>query len=257
MNIVTPNNREKRQSIDLILNEGLHTKKSFKRELLHIFRVIGLQNSFFGITDAFVLTIIFSAVGVGLLAVLSLSLEGGASNANIYVLTACVSPITYFAFSLFTHLKERMIGTYEIIETCRYNLSHLAVIRLIVISIMNLIVVSIGALIIRGVDDFVSFSYLHILGVSICTALIYGIVTLLILIFPVPKVTGLLMPVIWVAAGFGLLAILHTYRFPLHIMPIPTPIILLTLLVLTAVYYLEFRIFVKKVLKGTIYYAFS
>ena len=254
MNIMIPSDSEKAKSIEEILGKGLTGNVKVQHEINRMVSSIGIKNAFLGVGDAVALSILLGVISFSIQLLLLTNEVNTSWHNHIYVVMFFSSPIIYFAMYFFIYLKEKIVNTYELLMTCRYNINHITAIRLIIISGVSLIFVLVGSIIISVFTHHADFSFLTVFGVSLSSILLYGILTLLALILPNRRFYQTAVPIFWVLCGTVLFTIMNTYNFKITIAP-DSIFILLLAAVLLAVYIIEFRIFIKKSTKGALSHA--
>lgn len=169
-----PSNKEKKKSIQQILDIGVPQPKRLSIALPALWHNIGLRGLCFGVADCVFLALLASSLLWGFLFV---SLTNNLHYLSV-LLFLC-SPFLYALLHLLTIWKEILNGTYEQLMTCRCSLRQLTTLRMLVFGAISVILTTLfnGAL-----WTFLStdISVLRMIGISFSSLFLFALSQLLI-----------------------------------------------------------------------------
>lgn len=189
MNIKMPDEHEKGRSIETILSKGISRPKSFVERISEIYRSLGYRCIFWDTADSILLS---SAISIGIAVLWAFS-----SSKSTYGMLFAISPVLYLLLALFTDVKERIGGLYELKMTCKFTIRQITAFRMICFSGIGIafsVLMSTLSCLLGGFQN-----YDRMLITSLCALFLCSFLTLFTMMHIRGKWSYYTPPVIWSA----------------------------------------------------------
>jgi hypothetical protein len=234
-----PDEDAKNESIRQMIEQGMPPKRSLWKELLTMYRAVGLRGIFFGVEEGFF---------VGLLMLISM-IQGQFGMLEYYgsamsVLLFISAPVLYSALHLYAALKEFYTGMYELKLTTRYNMGQIQTLRMLVFGGVSLLGIAIEHLLLWAMlkkqhIPFHQLSVLRVMSIMCCAVLVYAAVELVVEFYITRPLQKIIVPAGWLVFAMVLWT-LRDVAEPV-LMAIPTEVFVLTALCALEVYIAALR----------------
>lgn len=191
MNMKIPDPKERGRAIRAIVETALPERRTLRAEIHRLFKSVGIKNAFCGVGDAVAAALLVS-FGTALTASVISAVNGPDGTPYFFTSILFLSPILYFSLLCFTAWKERMSGTWPVLASCRYNLRHIAALRMMLVSAAGLLFIPIVTLPFAG-----TAAYPSITASAFCAMFLYSTLTLLSLLVSESLISQFSVPVLW------------------------------------------------------------
>lgn len=194
---ILPDKTEKNKSIRMIIERGMPPKRGLMRELLIMYRAIGVRGLFFGVEeDCFIGLLAFFCMTQEMCRILEL--QSGRLSVFLFV----SAPFLYGVMHIYAILKELSAGMYELKLTTRYNMEQLSTFRMLIFGAASLAgVVLENKLLLMLLRyrhvELASLSTLRMCSIMFCAIFLYAALELVAELHASRPLQCLIVPAVW------------------------------------------------------------
>lgn len=248
MSIRMPDEEEKNQSINYILDKEVSSKKYLQIKIPELIGEIGYRNLFWGTWDCIFLALL-GGITIGALFLISSAMYKPLLPIGLLL----TSPAIYGLLHFLTMWKEQQTGLYEIKMTCHHSLKELTALRMTFFGGAGAFLDVFFVLCLQQQAE-IFLSFFQMLGISLSALFLYGAATLFMLshaknsqqwIVPVLWCTVCTVPVFFNADTTGIL------------MKIPGIVALVIALLTALLFFAQLEHYLSASSKGGVYHAVS
>ncbi len=215
------NDIELDKAIDDIIQNGLQKPKTLYAMLRDVIVNVGIKNVFAGMGSMIIIFFLTLFLGVILFFVLITGDAGYMSikeNNRIIVSVFTLSPFVYVFLNVISYLEEKKSNTYEVIETCLYNVPILLGLRTFLFSVFTLIFNLFFLIFYCNTQN--GLSLFTLIGVSACSLLLSSLINLEIMRKKDKKVLYIMASVLWLILNVSLyIFVKGCYGYILSLIP--------------------------------------
>ncbi len=176
MNGKPPTGQEREVCIQTIVERAVPPRQTLQSELKRLWSTVGIRYAFGGVGDAVLAALLVTMAAFGLVAWLVHDARFLSGSLIRLIPLVFFAPIFFFSLLAFSAWKERMCGTWQVLDTCCYDLRYITAFRVILVSLGALLTLPLPLLSLIGTTAF-----LRAILLALSALLLYGLLTLALL----------------------------------------------------------------------------